>query len=158
MPLVLVEKSHLVSRKPTSQICPIQSDQQLKQVPKDYQVIDSSWWYNRLRVLMRVLGIRKKLPICYWAAGCCMHCGPAMPNRNLNPDELRRANELLSDIRQKLVQLAGTDPLLLFAYRRKIVRSLDTMSAENQVFERNLKLLSGASKAGSVLTAPRSYL
>jgi hypothetical protein len=47
-----------------------------------------------------------------------------MPNRNLNPDELKRANELLAEIRQKLVELSGSDPLLLFAYRRKIVKEL----------------------------------
>jgi hypothetical protein len=47
-----------------------------------------------------------------------------MPNRNLTPDQLKLANELLSEIRQKLLQLAGDDPLLLFAYRRKIVKEL----------------------------------
>jgi hypothetical protein len=47
-----------------------------------------------------------------------------MPNRNLNPDELQRANELLKDIRQKLAAIAAGDPLLLFAYRRKIVKEL----------------------------------
>ncbi|HMC32644.1 MAG TPA: hypothetical protein VKL99_17530 [Candidatus Angelobacter sp.] len=47
-----------------------------------------------------------------------------MPNRNLSADELKRANELLKDIRQQLVSLAGGDPLLLFAYRRKIVKEL----------------------------------
>src|SRR5882757_7558722 len=47
-----------------------------------------------------------------------------MPNRNLNADELQRANELLRDIRERLACLAGSDPLLLFAYRRKIVKEL----------------------------------
>jgi hypothetical protein len=47
-----------------------------------------------------------------------------MPNRNLNPDELKRANELLADIRERLTSLAGGDPLLLFAYRRKVVKEL----------------------------------
>src|SRR3981081_3975702 len=47
-----------------------------------------------------------------------------MPNRNLGVDELRRANELLRDIREQLTSLAGSDPLLLFAYRRKIVKEL----------------------------------
>src|SRR6266571_2482991 len=45
-----------------------------------------------------------------------------MPNRNLNPDELKHANELLADIRERLTRLAGGDPLLLFAYRRKVVK------------------------------------
>jgi hypothetical protein len=47
-----------------------------------------------------------------------------MPNRNLNADELKLANELLSDIRERLVNLAADDPLLLFAYRRKVVKEL----------------------------------
>jgi hypothetical protein len=47
-----------------------------------------------------------------------------MPNRNLNIDELKRANELLSDIRERLANLAAGDPLLLFAYRRKVVKEL----------------------------------
>jgi len=47
-----------------------------------------------------------------------------MPNRNLNADELKRANELLADIRVRLISLADGDPLLLFAYRRKIAKEL----------------------------------
>jgi hypothetical protein len=47
-----------------------------------------------------------------------------MPNRNLAPDELKRANELLADIRARLTTLAAGDPLLLFAYRRKLVKEL----------------------------------
>ena len=47
-----------------------------------------------------------------------------MPNRNLSADELKRANELLKDIRERLTNLAAGDPLLLFAYRRKVVKEL----------------------------------
>ncbi|SRR6266404_539727 len=47
-----------------------------------------------------------------------------MPNRNLSTDELKRANELLADIRTRLPNLAAGDPLLLFAYRRKVVKEL----------------------------------
>ena len=47
-----------------------------------------------------------------------------MPNRNLNADELQRANSLLMEIREKLKYLAGDDRLLHFAYRRKIVKEL----------------------------------
>ncbi len=47
-----------------------------------------------------------------------------MPNRNLSPDELKHANELLADIRARLTSLAAGDPLLLFAYRRKIAKEL----------------------------------
>ena len=47
-----------------------------------------------------------------------------MPNRNLTPAELKNANALLEHIRNQLVELAGDDPLLLFAYRRKVVKEL----------------------------------
>src|SRR5258706_15936940 len=47
-----------------------------------------------------------------------------MPNRNLTADELKRANELLADIRERLAGLAAGDPLLLFAYRRKVAKEL----------------------------------
>jgi hypothetical protein len=47
-----------------------------------------------------------------------------VPNRNLNPGELKSANELLADIRKLLTSLADGDPLLLFAYRRKIAKEL----------------------------------
>lgn len=47
-----------------------------------------------------------------------------MPNRNLNIDELKRADELLEDIRERLTSLAAGDPLLRFAYRRKVVKEL----------------------------------
>jgi hypothetical protein len=47
-----------------------------------------------------------------------------VPNRNLTADELQRANELLADIRERLTGLAAGDPLLLFAYRRKVAKEL----------------------------------
>jgi hypothetical protein len=47
-----------------------------------------------------------------------------MPNRNLSVDELKLAHELLSEIREKLDKLAAGDPLLRFAYRRKVVKEL----------------------------------
>jgi hypothetical protein len=47
-----------------------------------------------------------------------------MANRTLTPDELSKANELLADIRKRLEQLANGDPLLRFAYRRKVVKEL----------------------------------
>ena len=46
-----------------------------------------------------------------------IHFNSAMPNRNLSADELKRANELLAVIRERLVLLAAGDPLLLFAYQ-----------------------------------------
>jgi hypothetical protein len=48
----------------------------------------------------------------------------AMANRNLTSNELARANELLAKVRKKLTELAGGDPLLLFAYRRKVRKEL----------------------------------
>ena len=39
-------------------------------------------------------------------------------------DELKLASALLAEIRTKLNQLAGNDPLLLFAYRRKVYKEL----------------------------------
>ena len=47
-----------------------------------------------------------------------------MPNRNLTSEELKQANDLLKDIRERLTNLAAGDPLLLFAYRRKIAKEL----------------------------------
>jgi hypothetical protein len=47
-----------------------------------------------------------------------------VPNRNLDSDELKRVSELLALIRERLTNLAAGDPLLLFAYRRKIVKEL----------------------------------
>jgi hypothetical protein len=47
-----------------------------------------------------------------------------MANRNLSAEELKRAGELLQDIRKRLIELAAGDPLLHFAYRRKIVKEL----------------------------------
>lgn len=47
-----------------------------------------------------------------------------MPNRNLDSDELKHAYDLLAEIRKRLDHLANGDPLLLFAYRRKVVKEL----------------------------------
>jgi hypothetical protein len=47
-----------------------------------------------------------------------------MANRNLSAEELKLASDLLRDIRERLAGLAGDDPLLLFAYRRKVVKEL----------------------------------
>jgi len=47
-----------------------------------------------------------------------------MANRNLSPDELQKANELLEEVRHRLKNLSLGDPALLFAYRRKIAKEL----------------------------------
>ena len=55
-----------------------------------------------------------------------------MPNRNLSPAELQNTNVLLAEIRERLRALASGDAALLFAYRRKIVKELDTTSAASR--------------------------
>jgi hypothetical protein len=55
---------------------------------------------------------------------CSLCSSETVPNRNLNAEELTQANELLRVIRDRLSGLASDDPLLLFAYRRKIVKEL----------------------------------
>jgi len=47
-----------------------------------------------------------------------------VPNRNLTHEEVKRANELLAGIRERLTKLAAGDSLILFAYRRKIAKEL----------------------------------
>jgi hypothetical protein len=47
-----------------------------------------------------------------------------MPNGNLDAEELKKASELLSYIRDRLKEFSHDDPLLLFAYRRKIAKEL----------------------------------
>jgi len=47
-----------------------------------------------------------------------------MPNRNLNSEELKPANELLADIRERLSSLSAGDPRFLLVYRRKVVKEL----------------------------------
>jgi hypothetical protein len=47
-----------------------------------------------------------------------------MPNRNLTAEELKKANELLSEITRRMHEVADGNPELLFAYRRKIAKEL----------------------------------
>lgn len=64
-----------------------------------------------------------------------------MPNRNLTPEELRCANELLADIRERLTKLAAGDSPLLFAYRRKISKELSYDERGKPGARRQLKAL-----------------
>ena len=64
-----------------------------------------------------------------------------MPNRNLTPDELSKANVLLSEIRNQLDTLAGGDPVLLFAYRRKISKELTYDERGKPALRKALKAL-----------------
>lgn len=64
-----------------------------------------------------------------------------MPNKNLNADELKLASRLLADIRKRLTRLANGDPLLLFAYRRKIAKELIYDERGKPGLRRRLKAL-----------------
>jgi len=71
-----------------------------------------------------------------------------MPNRNLTPDELKRANKLLSLIRVRLTKLAAGDPLLLFAYRRKVMKELGYDEREKPAVRVKLKALKWKQQGG----------
>jgi hypothetical protein len=64
-----------------------------------------------------------------------------MPNRNLTPDELKNASDLLAEIRDRLATLAGDDPLLPFAYRRKVVKELGYDERSKPIVRGKLKAL-----------------
>jgi hypothetical protein len=64
-----------------------------------------------------------------------------VPNRNLTQGELKKANELLAEIRGRLTVLAGNDPLLMFAYRRKVVKELGYDERSNPTARAKLKSL-----------------
>jgi hypothetical protein len=57
-----------------------------------------------------------------------------MANRNSTADELENAIALLAEIRARLEALAGSDPSLLFAYRRKIAKELQSMNGANRAY------------------------
>jgi UTP:GlnB (protein PII) uridylyltransferase len=80
-----------------------------------------------------------------------------MPNRNLSADELKRANELLADIRARLISLAGADPLLLFAYRRKIAKELGYDERGKPGSRGKLKALKWGSRMVNAPIAATSY-
>ena len=67
-----------------------------------------------------------------------------MPNRNLNSSELKRANGLLGEIRSRLLELAEGDPLLLFAYRRKVMKELGYDEGGKPMARRKIKILKWA--------------
>ena len=64
-----------------------------------------------------------------------------MPNRNLTPDELSKANALLSEIRNQLETLADGNPALLFAYRRKVSKELTYDERGKSGLRKELKAL-----------------
>ncbi len=77
-----------------------------------------------------------------------------MPNRNLNSDELKLANELLKDIRDRLANLAAGDPLLLFAYRRKVVKELGYDERDKPGARAKLKALKWGQQHGKCPDCP----
>ncbi len=72
-----------------------------------------------------------------------------MPNRNLTSDELKHANELLADIRNRLTQLAADDPLLLFAYRRKTAKERGYDERGKPGVRKQLKALKWGQQSGT---------
>jgi hypothetical protein len=63
-----------------------------------------------------------------------------MPNRNLDANELKQANKLLAEIRLRIDNLAGGDPLLRFAYRRKVYKELIYDEREKPAVRRKVKI------------------
>ena len=61
-----------------------------------------------------------------------------MPNRQLTPDELIRANSLLAEIRVRIEGLSNGDHELLFAYRRKIFKELTYDERDKPAVRRKL--------------------
>ncbi len=71
-----------------------------------------------------------------------------MPNRNLAPAELEKANSLLREIRTRLNALASGDADLLFAYRRKIAKELGYDERSKPMVRRKLKAQKRKEQAG----------
>ena len=71
-----------------------------------------------------------------------------MPNRNLSADELKLANDLLKEIRERLTTLAAGDPLLHFAYRRKVVKELGYDERDKPGVRAKLKALKWGQQNG----------
>lgn len=64
---------------------------------------------------------------------------PHMANRHLTPEELKRANALLAEVRSKLEALSQGDRDLLFAYRRKVFKELIYDERSKPMIRRKLK-------------------
>jgi hypothetical protein len=71
-----------------------------------------------------------------------------MPNRILTAEELKCANELLAEIRQRLTTLASGDPMLLFAYRRKVAKELAYDERSKPGVRKQLKALKWGQQSG----------
>ena len=64
---------------------------------------------------------------------------PLMPNRQLSPEELVLANELLAEVRAKLETLSSGDNDLRFALRRKVYKELTYDERSKPTVRRKLK-------------------
>lgn len=62
-----------------------------------------------------------------------------MANRRLNPQELKKAIDLLDDVRDRLREISAGDPELLFAYRRKLFKELSYDERSKPVDRQRLK-------------------
>jgi hypothetical protein len=71
-----------------------------------------------------------------------------MPNRRLSSGELVLANALLENIRVRLRELAGDDPDLLFAYRRKVYKELIYDERSKPMARQRLKTLKRKEQGG----------
>ena len=71
-----------------------------------------------------------------------------MANRQLTAAELVLANDLLTEVRAKLQQLAGGDSELLFAYRRKVFKELTYDERSKPMVRRKLKDLKWKQQRG----------
>lgn len=71
-----------------------------------------------------------------------------MANRNLTEQELLLANELLSEIRERLATLAAGDRELLFALRRKVFKELTYDERGKPMARRALKYAKWGQQGG----------
>jgi hypothetical protein len=78
-----------------------------------------------------------------------------MTSRNLTNDELKNANKLLDDVRKRLVALADGDRLLLFAYRRKVIKELGYDERGKPVARAKLKALKWGQQSGEMRSLRR---
>jgi hypothetical protein len=71
-----------------------------------------------------------------------------MPNRQLSPDELKKARALLTCVRARLLKLSNGNKHLLFAYRRKIFKELMYDERSKPMARRRLKQIKREEQSG----------
>jgi hypothetical protein len=65
--------------------------------------------------------------------------GETVPTRKLTAEELEEAVALLEELRRSLTKLSGSDPELLFAYRRYLAKKLSYDERSSPAKRRALK-------------------